>query len=392
MHTDALIQLCKDVIRRPSLSGHEGQVAKILQTAMQEHGYDTVTYDDKGNLIGIIQGKRPGKTVLMDGHIDTVDISDRSRWTHDPYGAQVEDGKIYGRGTSDMKGAVCAMVAAAASFASSCQKDFAGKICVSCSVHEECFEGVATRSVSEFCRPDYVIIGEASNLTLKIGQRGRAEIFVETIGKICHSSNPEKGVNAVTHMLRLVEKIDALPTPQHPILGKGILALTDIISSPYPGASVIPGSCRVTYDRRLLVGETKESILAPIKQAIQALEKEVPLFKAKCGLTTGEEKCYTGAIIRAERFFPAWLLPQEHELVQKAIAGLKSVGIDAPISHYSFCTNGSHFCGEAGIPTIGFGPSLETLAHTVDEYIEIEQLCTAYEGYKGILHALCKEG
>ena len=132
MHTDALIQLCKDVIRQPSLSGHEGQVAKILQTAMQEHGYDTVTYDDKGNLIGIIQGKRPGKTVLMDGHIDTVDISDRSRWTHDPYGAQVEDGKIYGRGTSDMKGAVCAMVAAAASFASSCQKDFAGKICVSC--------------------------------------------------------------------------------------------------------------------------------------------------------------------------------------------------------------------------------------------------------------------
>jgi putative selenium metabolism hydrolase len=389
MNINALLQLCKDVIRQPSLSGQENKVAKIIQTAMQDHGYDIITIDDKGNLIGIIEGKRPGKTVLMDGHIDTVDISDRSRWIHDPYGAQEEDGKIYGRGTSDMKGAVCAMVAAAASFAAACKKDFSGKICVSCSVHEECFEGIATRDVSKYCHPDYVIIGEASNLTLKIGQRGRAEIYVETVGKTCHSSNPEKGINAVMQMMRLIEKINALPTLRHPILGEGILALTDIISSPYPGASVIPGLCRATFDRRLLVGETKESILAPIKQAIQDLGKADPTFKANCGLTTGQEKCYTGAIIEAERFFPAWLLPEEHELVQKAKAGLKSVGIDAPISHYSFCTNGSHFCGEAQIPTIGFGPSLETLAHTVDEYIEINQLCRAYEGYKGILNALC---
>ena len=94
-----------------------------------------------------------------------------------PFAAEIHDGKIYGRGTSDMKGAVSAMTCAAANFAKDTNKDFPGEIYVAGVVHEECFEGVAAREISKVVKPDYVVIGEASTLNLKIGQRGRGENY-----------------------------------------------------------------------------------------------------------------------------------------------------------------------------------------------------------------------
>ena len=383
-----LISFCQDLIRTPSLSGQEEQVAKLIQSTMLEQGFDEAIIDRYGSVLGCIHGSRPGKNILLDGHIDTVDISDRARWIHDPYGAEIEDGKLYGRGTSDMKCSVGAMILAAADFAQSCKKDFAGNIYVSCTVHEECFEGVSPRSITALCKPDCVIVGEATSTTLKIGQRGRAEVVVMTIGKTCHSSNPDEGVNAVYLMTALIDEIRKLQVSQHPVLGKGILELTDIVSSPYPGASVVPGMCRATFDRRLLVGETEADVLEPIQEIIDDLTQRIPNFQATVCLARGMEQCWTGDTIEAQRFFPGWLLPEDHWLVRAASEGLREAGIEAPISHYDFCTNGSHFCGEAGIPTVGFGPSLETLGHVIDEYIELEQLTKSYHGFMSILGKL----
>ena len=383
-----LITLCQELIQRPSLSGQEEAVAQFLRQTMEELGFDRVEVDAYGSVMGAFRGSRPGPTVLMDGHIDTVDLSDPDAWTHDPFGGELQDGKIYGRGASDMKGSVAAMVLAAARFAETTGRDFAGTVWVSGSVHEECFEGVSCRSISQITRPDCVIIGEATSATLKRGQRGRAEIVVETRGKTCHSSNPEAGHNAVYVMAAVIPAIQALTPNVHPVLGKGILELTDIISSPWPGASVVPGLCRATFDRRLLVGETEESVLAQVEQALAQVKARLPQLDARAYLARGEAPCWTGETIRAKRFFPAWLLEEDHPLVQKALSGLQSAGLEPKLSHFSFCTNGSHFCGEAGIPTVGFGPSLERLAHVIDEYIEVEQLELACRGFQGILSAL----
>ena len=388
---ERLIGLCRDLLRQPSLSGQEEQVARYLQNTMEACGFDRAEIDRYGSVVGTIEGNRPGPTVLMDGHIDTVPVSDPSQWTHDPYGAEIADGKIYGRGASDMKGSVAAMVSAAAHFAEDTGRDFAGRVCVSCTVHEECFEGVSSREVIRNVRPDCVIIGEATSTTLKIGQRGRAEVVVETLGKSCHSSNPQEGRNAVYDMCAVIEEMQALTPRRQDVLGEGIYELTDIVSSPYPGASVVPERCRATYDHRLLVGETEQSVLADVQAAVDRAAARRPGLQAKVYLAEGEEICWTGEAIRAKRFFPAWLLEEDDELVVKALAGLREAGIDAPLSHFAFCTNGSHFCGEAGIPTVGFGPSLEELAHTVDEYIEIDQLTRACEGFQGILRALTQD-
>ena len=387
---DEVSALCRELIKKPSYSGREDGVVEVLSAYMRNNGFDEVFVDRYGSVVGCVKGNRPGPKILYDGHIDTVPVPDPSVWKHDPFGAEVVDGKIYGRGTSDMKGAVAAMAVAAAVVARESKRDFAGEMYVAGVVHEECFEGIAAREISARVNPDVVIIGEASELNLKIGQRGRAEIVVETFGVPAHSANPEKGVNSVLSMLRLVEEIATIAPPEQPVLGKGVAVLTDIISTPYPGASVVPSHCRATYDRRLLVGETPESVIAPFVEAVKRLEAADPAFKATVSFAKGREQCHTGNTIEGERFFPGWLYKESDEFVQKALAGLKTLGMDPEITHYSFCTNGSHYAGERSIKTIGFGPSRENLAHTIDEHIELEQLYAATEGYAAISRALLK--
>ena len=385
-----VVELCQKLIQQQSYSGHEDGVAGVLKEELPKLGFDSVTIDKYGNVIGCIKGKRPGKKLLFDGHIDTVPVTDETEWQYPPFAAEIHDGKIYGRGTSDMKGAVAAFVSAAANFAADTDKDFAGELYVAGVVHEECFEGVAAREISAAVKPDYVVIGEASTLNLKVGQRGRGEIVVETFGKPCHSANPEKGINAVYKMAKVIEAIRTLEPTHHPVLGDGILELTDIKSAPYPGASVVPEYCRATYDRRLLVGETTESVLEPIQKLMDQLMAEDPQLKVKVSYAVGEELCYTGNHIQGERFFPGWLYDENEEFVQDVKKELESMGYTPSITQYNFCTNGSHYAGEAGIKTFGLGPSQENLAHTVNEYIEIDQLTKVTDCYYGVMKALLK--
>lgn len=387
---EQVIELCRTLIREKSYSGQEEGMVKTLSANMKALGFDEVTVDRYGNLIGCIKGKRPGKKLLFDGHMDTVPVTEEKEWQYPAFSAELHDGKIYGRGTSDMKGAVAAMVCAAADFAKDTDREFAGEIYVAGVVHEECFEGVAAREISKRVQPDYVVIGEASQLNIKIGQRGRAEIVVETFGKACHSANPDKGINAVYKMSKVIEAIRTLTPTHHPVLGDGILELTDIKSSPYPGASVVPEYCRATYDRRLLVGETKESVLAPINDLLETLMAEDSQLKVTASYAVGQEKCHTGETIEGERFFPGWLYDKNEDFVQAVYQKLREKGFTPEITQYNFCTNGSHYAGEAKIKTFGLGPSKENLAHTLNEYIELDQLIKVTECYYGVMEALLK--
>lgn len=384
------IQLCQKLVQQQSYSGHEAGPAKVLEEICKANGFDSIHVDEYGNFIACIKGRRPGKKILFDGHMDTVPVTNEKEWIHPPFAAEIHDGKIYGRGTTDMKGAIAGYTAAAIAFAKDTDRDFAGEIYVDGVVHEECFEGVASRAISAYVKPDIVVIGEASHGNIKVGQRGRAEIVVETFGKPCHSANPEKGINAVYKMAKVIQAIQTLVPPEHPVLGKGILELVDIKSAPYPGASVVPEYCKATYDRRLLVGETKESVLAPIQKLLDELMAEDPQLKAKVSYAVGEEKCYTGNTIQGERFFPGWLYDKDSDFVQAVKSELEARGYKPEITQYNFCTNGSHYAGEAGIKTFGLGPSLENLAHTVNEYVEVDQLVKITDCYYGVLKALMK--
>lgn len=376
---DEMIGFCRQLLQTTSSSGQEEQIAKLLSQTMISLGYDEVRTDPLGNVIGKITGRGQGKTVLFDGHMDTVP-ADSSQWTRAPYGGEIAEGKIFGRGASDSKGSLAAMVYAVA------QLKLAGivpegDIYVAGTVCQELFEGVALKAVMDEVKPDLVIVGQATGLNLNIGQRGRAELKVTTIGQSAHSSNPEAGRNAVDVMLAYLEKAGAMIPGTHDQLGQSIAVITDIVSSPYPGASVIPDRCTVTIDRRLLPEEQEESVL----ERYRSLDPSV-------GVEIAEQTidCYTGYRLGSRRFYPAWLLKLDDPVVNVALRALHRQGIPAKIGSYQYCTSGSYSAGVAKIPTIGFGPSEEQQAHTVDEYIEIEQLAKSAQGYYALAKAFAQ--
>ncbi len=382
------LELLKKLVACPSLSGQEQGVADILKGYLKENGFTAPENDRYGDLVAGVAGSRPGIRLLFDGHMDTVPAKNAEDWTTPPFEPVIREGKLFGRGTSDMKGAVAAFAVAAAQYLREKGRDFAGELWFAGVVQEECFEGVCAREVAKRVRPDLVIIGEASEGNLKLSQRGRAEIVLETFGVPCHSANPQKGVNAATAMCALIHEIMKLPVTRDPrMVGDGILVLTDIKSDPYPGASVVPHYCRATFDRRLLVGETRESVLKPIQAIIEAQKRLDPTLNARVSYPMGSAVCATGETVEAERFFAPWWFAAD-ERVLRVKAAMEERGLAPAITGYSFCTNGSYYAGEAGIPTFGFGPSREDLAHTVDEHIALKDLYDAVDGYLAALRAL----
>lgn len=381
-------QLCSQLVQIPSMSGEEKAIVNFLQNLFVRLDFDEINIDRYGSIVGIIRGERPGKKLLFDSHIDTVDIPKPEDWTKDPFGGQIEDGRVYGRGCSDMKGPLASVIVGVAEFVRKNGRNFAGEILISGVVHEECFEGVAAREISQKYKPDYVIICETTDLKLNYGQRGRMEVRIETFGKPCHSSNPEKGINAVYHMAELIPEIAQVDLGYDSDLGPAIMELVDICSQPYPGASVVPARCLATYDVRTLPADSADSILTTINKILDKLSLKIPDFKATASLVESSSLCYTGETIAAERFFPAWKSDPDSAESLAILDAMESAGLPRTRGVYSFCTNGSHYGGEAGLTVYGFGPSKETQCHMDDEYIEISQLQKAAEVYRNITENL----
>ena len=389
--SEKVVELCQEMVRRKSDSGHEGEVAAYMKEFFEREGFDEVTVDEFGNVIARLAGNRPGKTIVVDGHMDTVPADNADEWMFPPCSGQIHEGKIYGRGTTDMKGPLAATICAALEYKEETGGNFPGEIYICCTVHEECFEGVASHGVTARIKPDYVIIAEPSSLVLKIGQKGRAEIQVETFGKAAHSSNPDAGVNAVYKMMKLIGAFREMSLPEDRYLGPAVLELTDIVSAPYPGASVVPEYCKATYDRRVISGETRESVLAPMQEIVDRLCAEDPELNVKLSYSVGHDCCYTGKKIEAERFFPAWSREESEPDVQAVLARLKEDGLETTPSRYYFCTNGSHYGGELGMKVLGYGPSFEPLCHVLNEHIEIDQLLKGVRGYRCIYKGLLED-
>jgi putative selenium metabolism hydrolase len=381
---DRLADFTLRLVAIQSPSGKEGEVAKLVAAEMETLGL-AVAVDAWGNVTGTLDAG-PGPTLLIDSHTDTVGVTEPEAWSRNPWG-EIADGRIYGRGSMDMKGPLAASVYGVAALKDRLPH---GKAVVSASIAEELVEGPALVEVARRVLPNFVVICEATSLRLARGQRGRAEVQVRTHGRPTHSSRPDLGVNAAQAMVDVIVRLREIDPPSHPILGQGILVLTDILSQPYPGLSVVPDACVATFDRRTLPEETESDILDPIREAIgAALDGSGATGEAI--IAEDDFTSYTGVQVHAPNFAPAWFYDEGAEIVRRASAGLLQAGIEPALSHYAFCTNGSGTAGRLGIPTVGFGPGEEALAHRVDEYIAIDELARAAAGYAGIAQSLLSE-
>ncbi|MHA1583498.1 MAG: YgeY family selenium metabolism-linked hydrolase [Candidatus Baldrarchaeia archaeon] len=369
------------LVKTPSLPGQEEKVAKLVYDEMKKLEYDDVFTDELGSVIGIINSKR-GKTLCFNGHMDHVPEGDPNNWKYPPYSATIEGNNLYGRATVDMKSALASMIYAAAKARDKGMLD--GKIVVTAVVFEELQEGFAMKNIVENHNidPDIVVLGEPTNLNLAIGHRGRAEIEITVYGKTSHASMPELGDNAVFKALPLLQVLKNInkEMPEHPVLGKETLALTKIVSEP-PEGPIIPDKCRIFLDRRISVLSKKEEILRETQKILDSISDKLSKDDVKYKIIETELKCYTGCTLKAERFFYKWVLDKEDPLVKKSIKALEEAGLTPEIIIWRFGTDGSYTAGEKGIPTIGFGPGDEHLAHQPNEHISIKDINKAINGY-----------
>ncbi|MCD6291415.1 MAG: YgeY family selenium metabolism-linked hydrolase [Anaerolineae bacterium] len=379
----ACIAFLRDLIRTPSPSGQEGDVAQRLAKEMRHVGFTDVHIDGVGNVIGRVSTGLAGPKLVFNGHMDHVGIGDRSAWSYDPFGAEVENGILFGRGAVDMKGALAAMIYGAKILIDA-GIPFPGDLYVVGVVQEEPAEGLAMRWLveEEGLRPDYVVLGEPTDLQIHRGQRGRLEMRVTAHGRACHASTPERGENAIYAATRLIFGIELLSrqlTVSDQVLGSGSIAVTQIESAA-GSHNVIPDRCTFIIDRRLTLGETEKRALAEIQQIIHRENADTEVVVPEFELTS-----YTGRRMNGREYYPAWLLSEDHPLVkagQRAVE--RALGFRPKLGVWSFSTDGVYTMGEAGIPTIGFGPGEERYAHTADEHILLDDVIRAAQAYAAI--------
>lgn len=377
LRRERVVELLRDVIHLPSLSGGEGDVVARLHQEMESVGFDEIVRDPFGSAVGRI-GSGP-VTIVYDSHIDTVDVGSRKEWARDPFEPALEGGLeggiVHGRGASDNKAGIASMIHGAA-LARDLGRLEGVTLYVVGSVQEETCDGLALQYLIEnvLPRPDVVVLGEATGCRLYRGHRGRVEVAVRSEGASCHASAPERGHNPVYDLAGVIAEIEALNERlgYDDFLGPGTIALTKI-ECETPSLNAVPATATLYVDRRLTLGETPEIALDELRS--------LPSVKAKgaeVSLLGYEKTSYTGMTLTSTKYFPTWVTPEEHVSVAAGLAaGEEALGRRPEVGHWVFSTNGCASAGRLGLPTVGFGPADEVHAHTAHDQCPTDDLVEA---------------
>jgi acetylornithine deacetylase len=335
----------------------EAEVAHVVAHAMVRAGLDVVRQDaapDRPNVIGVLEGREPGPTVMFCGHLDTVGVDGM----RDPFVPRVEGGRLYGRGAQDMKGGVAAMIAAAAELVSGWSR---GRLIVAGVVDEEHMSLGAEALVGEW-RADYAVVTEPTDLRLAIGHKGFAWLDIVTQGRAAHGSRPEEGRDAIARMGRVLVALETRDKELRaraavPFQGTGSLHASIIRGG--MELSSYPAECVLQMERRTVSGETGESVAREIDALLESLRHDDREFAAAAALTA---------------YRPAYTLDPGHPLAGTFREALTQARLANEPTGMSFWTDAAILAG-AGIPSVLFGPGGAGL-HSHEEYVLVEDVRT----------------
>ncbi len=376
-YTDDSAKFLRDIIAIPSTSTKEGPVIDRIGEEMTAVGFDEVLIDGMGNIHGRIgTGKH---LIAMDGHIDTVDVGNPKNWKHDPFKGKLENGIIYGRGASDMKGAMAALVYAGKIIKEAgLEDDYT--LMVTGTVQEEDCDGLCWQYIikEEKIVPEVVVITEPTNLQIYRGHRGRMELEIIVEGVSCHGSAPERGDNAIYKMAPIIQDIEKLNErlTGEPFLGKGTVTISQIRSGA-PSLCAVADMAAIYLDRRLALGDTIDSVIKEL-ESLESFQRA----GAKVVVPQYEVASYKGLKYPTQKYYPTWLLDENHPVLNAAKRTYRNVfNKDAVPGKWVFSTNGVATMGMFNIPSFGFGPANEIHAHSVDDQCPVRHLTEAMKFY-----------
>ena len=378
---EKLIKFLQGAIQIKSYSDEEGEIAKYIQAKMEELSFDEVKIDSVGNVVGRIGN---GDIIIhFDSHMDTVKVMDEADWQVPPFSGEIVDGYIWGRGSVDMKGALCSSIYGAVLAREKGYLD--GKtVYVSASVCEEYCDGENLKHLYKELdlKPDYCIICEPSDNIITLGHKGKAQIRITTNGISAHGSAPEKGVNAVYEMAEIIQRVEALNNKLSQKEGShGTIVLSDI-SCVSASLNAVPSECEIYLDRRLALGEGLEDVKKEMDELIKGKD-------ARWEPGTLYHTSWTGGKLEYVPMHDPWIIGKSEPLSLAICEAYENVYGIAP-DEFDFWDFGTNAITPVamGVPTIGFGPGEYKLAHMTNENSSVKKICEAMYVYAEMIKCI----
>jgi succinyl-diaminopimelate desuccinylase len=368
INSDSIVSLARELIALPTPvtstgEGHEMEAANALARRLRSSCFKVMLQDvmeNRPNLIATLKGKGGGQTLMLNGHLDTVEAENM---VVPPFEGKVDGEKLVGRGAVDMKGALAAFVVAGEAI-QRLGVELKGDLIISGCVDEE-GKGAGGQAMAKSLEGvDGAIVGEATGMKIGVAHKGLTFITLHTYGRATHGSTPHLGVNAITGMVKVLNAIDSelprrLEAKRHKALGAPTYNVGVIRGGYRP--NVVPDRCEIEVDRRMVPGETVESVLAEMESVLDVARSEDASLK-----------------VDAQALDWAKAVPMEisrdEKIVQSIVKCLQASGRQAEVSTVPYWTDASSFVNLAGIPTVVFGPGDIGQAHSATESIDVEEL------------------
>jgi acetylornithine deacetylase len=385
------ISLLRDLVRIPSPNppGDTRAIAHFLAERMERDGlcFELVGPDEKNvSVLVKIKGTGGGKSLVLNGHIDTVPIGDRKEWTMDPLEPKIENGRIYGRGSTDCKSGITAMIMAAEALKEA-HVSVRGDITLAMVAGEETLSQNGTGFLLKdgFIEANAGVVTEPTTLPMEhqgvqplqiyVASRGMAWLEIEVKGKAVHARMAPQGVNAIEKMARIILALQNMtfhPHIEHPLCGAPTLNVGMVNGGMSP--NIVPDYCRIVLDRNIVPGENASDVIEKIKGVITELEKQDKDLKASIKILLSEEPV---EISRDEEITRVL-----RQVIADGIGG-------EPILGGTIGANDSRLLVRHGIPSVICGPGITTQGHTIDEYAEIDAIVSAAKAYALLMARLC---
>jgi len=336
----------------------EAEAAAYVADAMRALGLEVDVWEpepDRPNVVGVLPGTGGGRSLMLNAHTDTVGVEGMDA----PFAPRIEDGRMYGRGTQDMKGSLAAQLAAVRALQAA-DVDLAGDVIVAAVIDEE-HESRGTEAVVERYEADGAVVTEPTDLELALAHKGFAWIDIETRGRAAHGSRPDEGIDANMHMGRVLARLDRLEQELRGQEGHRMVGAPSLHAAQIEGgtaSSVYAARCRLRVERRTVPGETGEEALREIRDLLDGLSEEDPAFDASCTLAFSRgpfDSVADSAIADAVR-----------------TGGEEVLGAAPPDVGQTFWTDAA-LLAEAGTETVVLGPVGSGL-HTTEEWVDLDSV------------------
>ncbi len=379
--------MTQSLIRIPShkdIKGQERDVAEFIHHFLLENEIQSQlvpVVDDRPNVIAVIKGDDTGKSIMFNGHTDTVLPYNM---TIEPFSGKLENGKIYGRGSVDMKGALASFIITLLAIKRSGFTP-GGDIVFTAVIGEEGKSEGTEHLIKSGIKTDAAIVGEPSDYEYAVGHRGLEWFDVTIYGKASHSGKPENGVNAIEHAMTFIQRVKqdlypVLKKKHAEYMGDSVMNFGTISGG--TEQSTVADKCIIRLDRRYIPGETIESVMKEYQDIIDNLHNEDPTFRAKIEITPES---------LLELYHPPLITSINEPIVSAIRESIRDVIKREPaITRGMGWSDAALLKTYAHIPTIVFGPGDLTLAHTEIEYVEVEDLVKAVDIYCRVVQRFTK--